>query len=60
MNTGLHQLIITFLVFKNSTNQKEDRKILFSDWLFRFLRENLMKTLEIKTFLKKQGKFSDP
>jgi hypothetical protein len=34
--TVLHQLIITqFLVWKNSVNQKEDRKILFSDWLFR-------------------------
>jgi hypothetical protein len=43
-STDLHHIMITHHtinfrknVFKNSTNQKEDTKILASDWLFQFL-----------------------
>jgi hypothetical protein len=36
--TVLHQLIITrFSILKNSANQKIDRKIQFSDWLYQVL-----------------------
>jgi hypothetical protein len=44
--TGLYRLIITSinnqfrLIFKTPPNQKEDAKLLCSDWLFRILQEN--------------------
>jgi hypothetical protein len=38
---ALVQLKFKFLGFKNSANQEEDTKILFFDWLFQYLQENL-------------------
>jgi hypothetical protein len=32
--------------FKNTANQREDRKILFSDWLFQFLPKTLEKSMQ--------------
>ncbi len=50
-STVLHQLMINFSVFKNSANQKRDRKFLFSDWLIRKLNswkmEPFSKMIEI-------------
>jgi hypothetical protein len=43
---------------KKSTNQKkEDGKILFFDWLFRILRENLQKRRKIKKNMEFVGFF---
>jgi hypothetical protein len=35
--TVLYQLMINMFIFKNSSNQRKDTKILFSDWLIQFL-----------------------
>ncbi len=50
IGTVLHQFRITFLIInKNSTNQKRDRKILLSDWLFQFLQDYSKYSAKIET-----------
>jgi hypothetical protein len=39
--TVLDRLMIIFKIFSNSANQGKGTKILFSDWLFQVLFENI-------------------